>query len=239
MDLPLCSIAQLGEESGGRTLRLGAKDGRLLRFGFGSSSARRALQARILEAHRPPYFERRRGQAPDSFDPAAADFERQKVPWRLWRLCDANASHSICGSYPASNLVVPAALSDDDVREAAQFRTRQRLPCLVYYDRWTGASLCRASQPLVGVVSHRNRKVRSTLSNIVQDAELDLLTMTAQDENLLRAIYDNNTNGTELRIVDCRSRMAALGNQLALGAGVESRQNGYETCQIEHQVRWR
>ena len=61
----------------------------------------------------------------------------------------------------------------------------------------------------------------------------------AQDENLLRAIYDNNTNGTELRIVDCRSRMAALGNQLALGAGVESRQNGYETCQIEHQVRWR
>ena len=97
-------------------------------FGFASSAARRALQARILEAHRPPYFERRRGQAPDSFDPAAADFERQKVPWRLWRLCDANASHSICGSYPASNLVVPAALSDDDVREAAQFRTRQRLP---------------------------------------------------------------------------------------------------------------
>ena len=61
--------------------------------------------------------------------------------------------------------------------------------------------------------------------------------MVVQDENLLRAIYANNTNGTELRIVDCRSRMAALGNQLALGAGVESRQNGYETCQIEHQVR--
>ena len=119
----------------------------------------------------------------------------------------------MCSSYPADALVVPAAVSDDDVRAAAKFRTRQRLPCLAYYDRWTGASLCRASQPLVGVGSHRNSK----------------------DENLLRAIYDNNTNGTELRIVDCRSRMAALGNKLAHGAGVESRDHGYETCHVEHQ----
>jgi hypothetical protein len=27
-----------------------------------------------------------------------------------------------------------------------------------------------------------------------------------------QAVYDANTNGTELRIIDCRSRMAAMGN---------------------------
>ena len=94
-----------------------------------------------------------------------------------------------------------------------QFRSRSRFPCLVYYDRRTGASISRASQPLVGVAGTRN----------------------AKDEILLRAIYDANTNGTELQILDCRSRMAAMGNMVAHGAGVESRDRGYETCSIEHQ----
>eukprot|EP01052_Picozoa_sp_SAG31_P014469 SAG31_NODE_901_length_11133_cov_9.476799_4_plen_403_part_00 len=42
-------------------------------------------------------------------------------------------------------------------------------------------------------------------------------------------------NGTDLYIIDCRSRMAALGNQLGRGAGVESVDRGYETCVVEHQ----
>lgn len=212
-DVPLRSISQLREENGGATLRVSAKHGQMLRFSFANVAAGRAFRKKLLESHRPLFFERRRQQAPDAFDSGEVDFERQGVPWSQWRVCKANAEYDVCSSYPADALVVPAAVSDDDVRAAAQFRTRQRLPCLAYYDRWTGASLCRASQPLVGVVSHRNSK----------------------DENLLRAIYDNNTNGTELRIVDCRSRMAALGNQLALGAGVESRDHGYETCHVEHQ----
>jgi myotubularin-related protein 1/2 len=211
--VPLRSISQLYEEDGGATLRVRAKHGRMLRFRFADVATGRAFRQKLLESHRPLFFERQRQQAPDHFDSGKADFERQGVPWTQWRICRANSRYDVCSSYPADALVVPAAVSDDDVRAAAQFRTRQRLPCLVYYDRWTGASLCRASQPLVGVGSHRNSK----------------------DENLLRAIYDNNTNGTELRIVDCRSRMAALGNKLAHGAGVESRDHGYETCHVEHQ----
>ncbi len=211
--VPLRSISQLHEEDGGATLRVSAKHGRMFRFRFANVAAGKAFRQKLLESHRSLFFERQRQQAPDHFDSGKADFERQGVPWTQWRICHANAKYDVCSSYPADALVVPAAVSDDDVRAAAQFRTRQRLPCLVYYDRWTGASLCRASQPLVGVGSHRNSK----------------------DENLLRAIYDNNTNGTELRIVDCRSRMAALGNKLAHGAGVESRDHGYETCHVEHQ----
>lgn len=141
------------------------------------------------------------------------DFERQGVPWSHWRVTEANALYGVCATYSAGGLVVPSAVSDQDLREAARFRSRQRFPCLVYYDRYTGASITRASQPLVGVSSNRN----------------------AKDENLIRAIYDANTNGTELQILDCRSRMATLGNMIAHGAGVESRSHGYETCSIEHQ----
>ena len=36
---------------------------------------------------------------------------------------------------------------------------------------------------------------------------------------------------------DARREVLRAAAALALGAGVESRQNGYETCQIEHQVR--
>ena len=86
-------------------------------------------------------------------------------------------------------------------RDAAQFRSRQRFPCLVYFDKHSGASISRASQPLGGITSRRN----------------------AKDENLIRAIYDANTNGTELRIIDCRSRMAAMGNVRADQSDEEAR----------------
>ena len=176
-------------------------------------------------------IERARDQAVGSFDSGAvgcaadqvADFERMEIPWDKWRFCDANAQYAVCGTYPASALVVPASVSDDDVREVARFRKIGRLPVLSYYHAGTGASLSRAAQPMAGMAGmQRNEK----------------------DEELLRAIYENNTSSApsinqnldraELRIVDCRSLMAALGNQVGRGGGVESRYHGYATSTIEH-----
>ena len=91
-----------------------------------------------------------------------------------WRLTTANTDYGVCPTYPRAGCVVPTALSDHDLRDAAQFRSRQRFPCLVYFDRHSGATITRASQPLGGITSRRN----------------------AKDENLIRAIYDANTNGT-------------------------------------------
>ena len=112
-----------------------------------------------------------------------ADFDRQGVPWDKWRHTSQNTSHELCGTYPSHGLVVPAAVADTDLIAAAAFRAHRRFPALSYYHSPTGASLTRASQPLVGVTGGRN----------------------AKDENLLRAVYDNNMNGTDLHIIDCRS----------------------------------
>eukprot|EP01052_Picozoa_sp_SAG31_P014468 SAG31_NODE_901_length_11133_cov_9.476799_3_plen_145_part_00 len=101
------------------------------------------------------------------------DFDRQGVPWDKWRHTEANAGgdYPLCASYPSLGLVVPCSVVDDDLRAAAGFRAHRRFPVLSYYHNSTGASLTRASQPLVGVIGGRN----------------------AKDENLLRAVYDNNT----------------------------------------------
>lgn len=49
----------------------------------------------------------------------------------LWRLTSANEDYSLCPTYPRV-FVVPAAISDDDLREIAKFRINSRLPAVTY-----------------------------------------------------------------------------------------------------------
>ena len=46
---------------------------------------------------------------------------------------------------------MPAALGDDVLAESAKHRSKSRVPALSWYNRRTGAPLCRASQPLAGL----------------------------------------------------------------------------------------
>lgn len=59
----------------------------------------------------------------------AKEMARQRVPNSKWRLCSINAKYEICPTYPAQ-IAVPASLSDEDVAQAAKFRSKakQRLP---------------------------------------------------------------------------------------------------------------
>ena len=89
-------------------------------------------------------------------------------------------------------------VSDDDLAKAAAFRSGRRVPVLCWKDPYGVASICRSSQPMVGVAKAR----------------------CAQDEALLQAIADTNPLNERLQIIDCRPRVNAEVNA-AKGKGYE------------------
>lgn len=65
-----------------------------------------------------------------------------------WRVSEANAAYKLCSTYPTA-LVVPAAVTDDELFAVATFRSGQRLPAMCWLHAASGASLWRSSQPKV------------------------------------------------------------------------------------------
>lgn len=59
-----------------------------------------------------------------------------------------NANYELCGSYP-SVLVVPASVTDDEIKAVSYFRSEQRVPVLCWGRQADAASIWRSSQPKV------------------------------------------------------------------------------------------
>ena len=59
-----------------------------------------------------------------------------------WRFTNLNQNYEICKSYP-SVLVVPASVNDETIKIASSFRTKSRIPSLVWIHPVTGVCLCR------------------------------------------------------------------------------------------------
>eukprot|EP01004_Peranema_trichophorum_P008811 NODE_755_length_2383_cov_18.867699_g646_i0.p1 GENE.NODE_755_length_2383_cov_18.867699_g646_i0~~NODE_755_length_2383_cov_18.867699_g646_i0.p1 ORF type:complete len:712 (+),score=136.02 NODE_755_length_2383_cov_18.867699_g646_i0:207-2138(+) len=114
-----------------------------------------------------------------------------------WTISFVNNEYKLCSTYP-KQLCVPKTLTQDILLQCAQFRSKERIPALTYYNYRKGTSLCRCSQPLVGI-----RGQSST-----------------SDEAVIKAIKEISPN-KELVIIDARSYMAASGNQFS-GKGTEN-----------------
>lgn len=69
-----------------------------------------------------------------------------------WRITRINESYGVCDSYPAV-WAVPKSTSDDLLKQACLFRSRNRLPVLSWIHPKSLATITRCSQPLVGVSS--------------------------------------------------------------------------------------
>ena len=125
---------------------------------------------------------------------AETEFHRQGLlnPLSHWRICRLNEKYELCPTYPRL-LVVPNSVSDEDILSAAKFRSSRRLPVLCWKDPMGIATICRSSQPCVGVQKSRS----------------------SHDEQLLTAIADTNPFGGKLQIIDCRPRVNAELNQVA------------------------
>lgn len=107
-----------------------------------------------------------------------------------WRETELNHAFALCPTYPQV-LLVPAACSDDVVREVAEFRSKQRLPALSWLNARTGAAIVRCAQPLVGVLGRKSEA----------------------DEQLFQFIAQANPVNQSIAMVDARPYLNALVNR--------------------------
>lgn len=151
---------------------------------------------------------------------AVAEYERQTLlgPTLAWRLSHINKSYKLCPSYP-DKLVVPDSVSESVVQHASKFRSKQRIPAVVYKHRHgpNGNVIARCLQPLVGL----NLQNRS-----LQDEKLVGSIFETQKTERLKALGELELVDQPQRnlIVDLRPITNAMA-QHALGAGTEIIEN--------------
>ncbi|KAF2139667.1 uncharacterized protein K452DRAFT_320297 [Aplosporella prunicola CBS 121167] len=102
-----------------------------------------------------------------------------KDPDKGWRLSDINHDYQYCATYPAV-MAVPSVISDMTLKYARDFRSRHRIPALVYLHPINNCSITRSSQPLPGIQRKRN----------------------PQDEKLIAAIFATSKPNGEIDITD-------------------------------------
>jgi hypothetical protein len=76
------------------------------------------------------------------------EFKRQGLIFDKWRLSSINSKYELCETYP-SKLIFPQNASDELLKLASNFRSKNRLPALTFYNQKNEATLSRCSQPLV------------------------------------------------------------------------------------------
>ena len=79
-----------------------------------------------------------------------ADYTRLKIQESDWCISDLNWQYKLCDTYP-QHVVLPKVLTPDEITAAAQERSRERLPSLVWLHPTNKIPLCRAAQPLAGL----------------------------------------------------------------------------------------
>ncbi|CAH0473371.1 unnamed protein product [Peronospora belbahrii] len=136
------------------------------------------------------------------------EWERQGVfENENWRVTSCNDNFCAIDTYP-ERLVVPVSVTDEVLLDAMNFRSLGRIPCLTWLNRVNRATLCRSSQPKVG------------MSKATSPA----------DECLVAGIASASLLQDQLQIIDCRPMSSAVANR-AKGYGVESSVD-YKNCTV-------
>ncbi|KAH6604003.1 hypothetical protein Trco_007449 [Trichoderma cornu-damae] len=108
-------------------------------------------------SHKPPKMEKEINGW-NIYDPRA-EFRRQgiseKLPDKGWRITNINQDYGFCDTYPAV-LVVPSKISDNVLKYAKEFRSRNRIPALSYIHPINNCTITRSSQPLAGITRRTN-----------------------------------------------------------------------------------
>lgn len=136
-----------------------------------------------------------------------AELRRMGVNNDAWRITKINEHYQICDSYPAI-WAVPKTVSDEQLKQVANFRSRNRLPVLSWIHPKSLATITRCSQPNVGVGGKRS----------------------IDDEQYITAIMESNAESHKLSIMDARPSANAIANK-AKGGGYES-EDVYQNVEI-------
>ena len=156
------------------------------------------------------------------------DSETSKARTSAWRSTAVNASYEYCSTYP-SNLVVPAKISDATLNYGKSYRSKCRIPGLVYLHWNNLGTITRASQPMVGLKNARSIQDEKLIEAIFNSHSLHHTNTT----NLSDASYISHSHQvygatpTNL-IIDARPTTNAMAN-VAKGAGTENMEH-YRNC---------
>jgi len=128
-----------------------------------------------------------------------------------FRLSTLNSDYLLCPTYPAS-FIVPANVSDDQLRAAAAFRSKSRVQACVWRHKTSGAVLARCSQPGTGVTGKHS----------------------PEDVQMFTKILALCPKGSRIHLCDARPKVNAVANSLK-GAGIE-RMKHYPNCTLQFLV---
>lgn len=152
-------------------MRLRCRDFTFVTFNFSDNDAARDaydfIKARTCKlgtveklyafSHRPLKHEKE-VNGWEIYDPKA-EFRRQgiseKLPDKGWRISYINKDYTFCDTYPAV-LVVPSKISDNVLKYAREFRSRNRIPALSYIHPINNCTITRSSQPYAGLTRKTN-----------------------------------------------------------------------------------
>ncbi|KAF4591568.1 protein phosphatase [Ophiocordyceps camponoti-floridani] len=113
---------------------------------------------RLFAFHHKPLASEKGLNGWDLYDPRA-EFRRQGISEKLadkgWRITSINKDYVFCDTYPAV-LVVPTKISDNVLKYAREFRSRNRIPVLSYIHPVNNCTITRSSQPLAGITRKSN-----------------------------------------------------------------------------------
>jgi myotubularin-related protein 1/2 len=146
----------------------------------------------------------------------SVEYNRMGIPDPYWRITSENNDFSLCPTYPPA-LVLPVAIDDLTIREAAPFRSKNRFPVLSWRDPKTKASLCRSSQPMVGITQKR-----STTDELLIE-KINMAGQEAYRAQLDKTLVDpwSSDSCKPFVFMDARPKINAQANQAA-GKGFEN-----------------
>ncbi|GAA6001576.1 hypothetical protein JCM10207_006734 [Rhodosporidiobolus poonsookiae] len=174
----------------------------------------------------------------------AEEFARMGVGSRskAWRFSSINADFQFCPSYPAE-LVVPARISDNTLTYAVKYRSKSRIPGLVYLHWANLGSITRSSQPMVGFHQHsrsiQDEKLVECIFTSHSQHSHALQPMAVSDRSSSPGYADSSAAGASVYgaraaniIIDARPGVNAYANSVK-GAGTENMKY-YKNCEKEY-----
>jgi len=146
-----------------------------------------------------------------------------------WRFTSVNTNYEYCPTYPAQ-LVVPSKISDATLNYGKSYRSKARIPGLVYLHWANLGSITRASQPMVGLKNNRSIQDEKLIeaiftshshhSSVVNNAANSYIS-----HSVSYPVYGATSNNL---IIDARPTTNAMAN-VAKGAGTENMEH-YRNC---------
>ncbi|XP_062570524.1 myotubularin-related protein 4-like [Saccostrea cucullata] len=170
------------------------------------------------------------------------EVERQKFDLKsgkAWRITYINEDFNLCPTYP-KNHIVPASITDEDIKSSAGFRALKRFPSVVWRNQRNGAVLVRCSQPEIGFFNWRNTQDENLMKAYIDACQqnpgksqkkLPVSEDSSGSESGSQSGDDLDEADKKVVIIDCRSYRASMANRLK-GGGVECVEY-YTSCEIQ------